>query len=78
MVITQNTWRILAIISDRLRLKVLSHNVKFNWVPKDLNRVAHVLAKWSLNNYLASIFVLGYTPDFVDVILLEQNLNLDM
>ena len=72
MVITQNTWRILAIISDRL------HNVKFNWVPKDLNRVAHVLAKWSLNNYLASIFVLGYTPDFVDVILLEQNLNLDM
>ena len=39
----------------------------------------HVLVKWSLNNCLASIFVLGSAPSvFVDIIILEQNLNVDM
>ena len=71
-------WRISTIILDTLRLKALSHNVKFNWIPRDLNRVAHVLVKWYLNNCLASIFVLGFAPIFIDVILLEQNLDIDM
>ena len=68
-------WRISNLISDTLRLKALSHNVKFNWVPRDLNRAVHVFAKWSLNNCLAAIFVLDYAPSvFVDVILVEENL----
>ena len=72
-------WRISTIISDKLRLKALSHNVKYSWVPRDLNRAAHVLAKWSLKNCLAGIFVLVSAPSiFPDVILLEQNLNIDM
>ena len=62
-----------------IKVEVLSHNVKYSWVPRDLNRAAHVLAKWSLKNCLAGIFVLGSAPSiFADVILLEQNLSIDM
>ena len=53
--------------------------MKYSWVPRDLNRAAHVLAKWSLKNCLAGIFVLSSAPSvFADVILLVQNLNIDM
>ena len=72
-------WRISTIISNILMLKALSHNMKFNSVLRDLNSAIHILAKWSLNNCLTGIFVLGSAPSiFADVILLEQNLSIDM
>ena len=60
--------------------KYLVHNVKFNCVPRDLKMATHILVKWSLNNCIAThILVLGSAPSvFVDIIILEQNLNVDM
>ena len=65
-------WRIKTICSDVLALKLNFSNCRFNWVAREANVAAHVLAKWSLsNNYFGSFDVGLGPPCFVSIIRAE-------
>ena len=47
----------------------------FNWVHREANQIAHVLAKWSLSqSFFFGYFDVGFGPlSFVNVILTEKS-----
>ena len=67
-------WRLLNFVDSVKNVITDYSHVSFNWVHREANQVAHVLANWSLNQYLFGSFDLGFgPPSFVNVILAEAS-----
>ncbi|KAK9993695.1 hypothetical protein SO802_023398 [Lithocarpus litseifolius] len=67
-------WRLLNFV-ESVKYVISGYNhVSFNWVHREANKAAHVLANWSLNQSLFGSFDLGFgPPSFVNVILAEAS-----
>ncbi|XP_030939755.1 uncharacterized protein LOC115964624 [Quercus lobata] len=67
-------WRLLNFVDSVKNVITDYSHVSFNWVHREANQAAHVLANWSLNQYLFGSFDLGFgTPSFVNIILAEAS-----
>ena len=66
-------WRISTISANTLSWAFCGQQFVFRWIPRESNKVAHVLASWCLEKNLSECFVQGYAPSpFMDIINLEQ------
>ncbi|KAL0010997.1 hypothetical protein SO802_006105 [Lithocarpus litseifolius] len=67
-------WRLLNFV-EFVKYVISGYNhVSFNWVHREANKAAHVLANWSFNQSLFGSFDLGFgPPSFVNVILAEAS-----
>ena len=65
-------WRLVNFVNSVKNVFRDSDHVFFNWVHREANQVAHVLANWSLSQSFFGSFDMGFgPPSFVDVILDE-------
>ncbi|KAK9995551.1 hypothetical protein SO802_020237 [Lithocarpus litseifolius] len=67
-------WRLLNFVESVKNVISDYSHVAFNWVHREANKAAHVLANWSLNQSLISSFDMGFgPPSFVNVILVDAS-----
>ena len=65
-------WRLVNFVDSVKNVIRDFDHVYFNWVHREANLAAHVLANWSLSPSFFSSFDMGFgPPSFVDVILDE-------
>ena len=68
----ESPWRLVNFVDSVKNVIRDFDNVYFNWVHREANLAAHVLANWSLSQSFFGSFDMGFGhPSFVDVILDE-------
>ena len=61
----QSPWKLINFVESARQAVESSVGMSFNWVYREANNAAHVLAKWSLNNSVYGSFNMGYGPLFL-------------
>jgi hypothetical protein len=66
-------WRIANLLKEIEALVQTIPTASFSWVPRRENMVAHVLARWSLENRFFGFFDASAVPPFVLSVVLEDS-----